>query len=450
MSIGNGQDFLNLVMNKSKIQSQIKNLKNISNQTSLSKGTTSNSGEITIDIDTYQKALGHSVELHKLILQQILLNHQISSKQKEQAKAKALQKENLLHASSMHVNKSNENNRYQTLYLMDKTGNDVIKYICVDQNKNDNIKQIENQKACNCSRRPLRSHKRSQSDCPINGTRNNSTMASNGQPFSKKNKNCISLLKSGFNKDASLEELEKMSDEINELIKIKMQKINLSKEGDTLCSNNNKQSPRKLKQSSNIYSTRKRNINQNNDEDNSFLRDLSTRNNNTLLLSGNKKLNINDNNPLLKSASAKLMFDENEAVNRRLQKSGLTKEYLSDAIQRLRALKEDNSRNKSLFDNELFSLDEFKKQRSSSVIKSKINFNKPLFEHVKYNPKPNGNSRNNELSVKDKFVTDKYLDKMKYSGVISQDAINKIRNLKYRQKDEKYYTNVFKKNMNNV
>ena len=55
-----------------------------------------------------------------------------------------------------------------------------------------------------------------------------------------------------------------------------------------------------------------------------------------------------------------------------------------------------------------------------------------------------------KLSVKDKFVTDKYLDKMKYSGIISQDAINKIRNLKYRQKDEKYYTNVFKKNMNNV
>ena len=52
-------------------------------------------------------------------------------------------------------------------------------------------------------------------------------------------------------------------------------------------------------------------------------------------------------------------------------------------------------------------------------MKSKINFNKPLFEHVKYNPKPNGNSRNNELSVKDKFVTDKYLDMMKYSGVIS-------------------------------
>ena len=48
---------------------------------------------------------------------------------------------------------------------------------------------------------------------------------------------------------------------------MKMQKMNLSKEGDTLCSNNNKQSPRKLKQSSNIYSTRKRNINQNNDED---------------------------------------------------------------------------------------------------------------------------------------------------------------------------------------
>ena len=160
---GNGQDFLNLVMNKSKIQSQIKNIKNISNQTSLSKGTTSNSGEITIDIDTYHKALGHSVELHKLILQQILLNHQISSKQKEQARAKALQKENLLRASSMHVNKSNENNRYQTLYLMDKTGNDVIKYICVDQSNNDNnIKQIENQRACNCSRRPLSSHKRSQ------------------------------------------------------------------------------------------------------------------------------------------------------------------------------------------------------------------------------------------------------------------------------------------------
>ena len=83
-------------------------------------------------------------------------------------------------------------------------------------------------------------------------------------------------------------------------------------------------------------------------------------------------------------------------------------------------------------------------------MKSKINFNKPLFEHVKYNPKPNGNSRNNELLVKDKFVTDKYLDKMKYSGVISQDAINKIRNLKYRQKDEKHYTNVLKKNMNNA
>ena len=324
---GNGQDFLNLVMNKSKIQSQIKNIKNISNQTSLSKGTTSNSGEITIDIDTYQKALGHSVELHKLILQQILLNHQISSKQKEQAKAKALQKENLLHASSIHVNKSNENNRYQTLYLMDKTGNGVIKYICVDQSNNDNIKQIENQRACNCSRRPLRSHKRSQSYCPINGTMSNSTKARNGQNLSKKNKNCISLFKSGIiNKDASLDDLQKMSVEINELIKMKMQKMNLSKEGDTLCSNNNKQSPRKLKQSSNIYSTRKRNINQSNDEDGSFLRDLSMRNNNTLLLSGNKRLNINDNNTLLRSASAKLMFDENEAVNRRLQKSGLTKE----------------------------------------------------------------------------------------------------------------------------
>ena len=424
MSIGNEQDFLNLVMNKSKIQTQIKNLKNISNQISLSKGTTSNSGEITIDIDTYQKALGHSVELHKLILQQILLNHQISSKQKEQAKAKTLQKENLLRATSMHVNKSNENNRYQTLYLIDKTGNDVIKYICVDQNHNGNIKQIENQRACNCSRRPLKLHKRSQSYCPVNGTTSNSTKVSNGQPFSKKNKNSISLFKSGkIIKDASLEDLQKMSDEINELIKVKMQKMNLS--------------------------TRKRN-NQNNDEDDSFLKDLSTRNNNTLLLNGTKQLNVNGNNTLLRSASAKLMFDENEAVNRRLQKSGLTKEYLSNAIQRLRALKEDNSRNKSLFDNELFNLDEFKKQRSSSAMKSKINFNKPLFEHVKYNPKPNGNSRNNELSVKDKFVTDKYLDKMKYSGVINQDAINKIRHLKYKQKDEKYYTNVLKKNMNNV
>ena len=334
---------------------------------------------------------------------------------------------------------------------MDKTGNGVIKYICVDQSNNDNIKQIENQRACNCSRRPLSSHKRSQSYCPINGITSNSTKARNGQNLSKKNKNCISLFKSGIiNKDASLEDLQKMSVEINELIKMKMQKMNLSKEGDTLCSNNNKQSPRKLKQSSNIYSTRKRNINQSNDEDGSFLRDLSMRNNNTLLLSGNKRLNINDNNTLLRSASAKLMFDENEAVNRKLQKSGLTKEYLSDAIQRLRALKEDNSRNKSLFDNELFNLDEFKKQRSSSAMKSKINFNKPLFEHVKYNPKPNGNSRNNELSIKDKFITDKYLDKMKYSGVISQDAINKIRNLKYRQKDEKYYTNVFKNNMNNL
>jgi hypothetical protein len=147
---------------------------------------------------------------------------------------------------------------------------------------------------------------------------------------------------------------------------------------------------------------------------------------------------------LIKSASSKAMFDENEVINRRLEKSGLTKEYLLNAIQRLRDLKEDgNSRNKSSFDvNELFNIHNFRKPKSNSVVKDKINYTKPLFEHSKFNPKPHNNINGSAPIVNAKYVTDRYLNKMKYSGTLSENAVNKIKNLKVSSNDDNYYKNV--------
>ena len=224
------------------------------------------------------------------------------------------------------------------------------------------------------------------------------------------------------------------------------------------CCNSGQHVLRSSKMSSTLINNKKRYDIDNIEEEDSFMKELSSpnnKNNNTsndkLKQSQNQITPTNNHNMLIKSASSKAMFDENEVINRRLEKSGLTKEYLLNAIQRLRDLKEDgNSRNKSSFDiNELFNIHNFRKAKSNSVVKEKLNYTKPLFEHSKFNPKPhNANTKNGSAPiVSAKYVTDRYLNKMKYSGTLSENAVNKIKNLKVSSNDDNYYKNVIDDNI---
>ena len=470
-----GKDFFNIIMNKAKRQNiSMSSMRSSSVLASSTQVMPNQSKEIKLDVDSYHKALDHSVSIHKSILKQILHNQQLSYK-KEDTKENTEDKESIAY-KPIHLNqRQNQNNRYQTLYLMDKAGNDVIKFVCSNPNELNGsccVQKIETQRACHCPRKVLKPHPRSKSyytnsnatSITKSHNKRNALKSSNGFSVSGKTPNLTSFSNHNvlFNQDTPLEELQRMNEEISTLITEKVEKMkHIQNEQDDLNNTNNinVNNPHVLRSSktSTLINNKKRFNIDNIEEEDSFIKELSSQNNNNNndnnVLSSNDKLKLSQNEItptnshtlLLKSASAKAMFDENEAINRRLEKSGLTKEYLRNAIQRLRDLKEDsNSRNKASFDmNELLNIHNFRKPKSSSVVKAKLNYTKPLFEHSKFNPKPHTNNHNgNTPIISTKYVTDRYLNKMKYSGTLSENAVNKIKNLKVSSHDENYYKSV--------
>ena len=478
MNRTHGKDFFNIIMNKTKRKSIPSNSNRSSSMLSSSTQILPNKSKaITIDIDSYHKALDHSVSIHKSILKQILHNQQLSYKKEHSKENTDNNKEDTVY-KQIHLHQhQNENNRYQTLFLMDKSGNDVIKFVCSNPNNELNgscsVHKIETQRACHCPRKVLKSHQRSKSYYTSSNTTsmnknshnkrnsNNTLKSSNGCSISGKTPNLTSFTNNNalFNQDTPLEELQRMNEEISTLITEKIEKMkqlqNEQQDNDLNNNNNgvnsscNQHVLRSSKMSSTLINNKKRYDIDNIEEEDSFIKELSSPNNKNNSNSNDKlKQSQNQITPtntmLIKSASSKAMFDENEVINRRLEKSGLTKEYLLNAIQRLRDLKEDgNSRNKSSFDiNELFNIHNFRKPKSSSVVKDKLNYTKPLFEHSKFNPKPHNNKNGNAPIVNTKYVTDRYLNKMKYSGTLSENAVNKIKNLKVSSNDDNYYKNV--------
>ena len=478
MNRTHGKDFFNIIMNKTKRKSIPPNSNRSSSMLSSSTQILPNKSKaITIDIDSYHKALDHSVSIHKSILKQILHNQQLSYKKEHSKENTDNNKEDTVY-KQIHLHQhQNENNRYQTLFLMDKSGNDVIKFVCSNPNNELNgscsVHKIETQRACHCPRKVLKSHQRSKSYYTSSNVTsinknshnkrnsNNTLKSSNGCSISGKTPNLTSFTNNNalFNQDTPLEELQRMNEEISTLITEKIEKMkqlqNEQQDNDLNNNNNgvnsscNQHVLRSSKMSSTLINNKKRYDIDNIEEEDSFIKELSSPNNKNNSNSNDKlKQSQNQITPtntmLIKSASSKAMFDENEVINRRLEKSGLTKEYLLNAIQRLRDLKEDgNSRNKSSFDiNELFNIHNFRKPKSSSVVKDKLNYTKTLFEHSKFNPKPHNNKNGNAPIVNTKYVTDRYLNKMKYSGTLSENAVNKIKNLKVSSNDDNYYKNV--------
>lgn len=485
MNRTHGKDFFNIIMNKTKRKPIPHNSNRSSSMLSSSTQILPNKSKaVTIDIDSYHKALDHSVSIHKSILKQILHNQQLSYMKQHSKENTDDNKEDTVY-KPIHLHQhQNENNRYQTLFLMDKSGNDVIKFVCSNPNNELNgscsVHKIETQRACHCPRKVLKSHQRSKSyytssnATSINKNShnkrncNNTLKSSNGCSISGKTPNLTSFTNNAlFNQDTPLEELQRMNEEISTLITEKVEKMKQLQQDNDLNNNNNNNGVnssynynqhllRSSKISSTLINNKKRYDIDNIEEEDSFIKELSSPNNKNNNNNSNSNTNSNDklkqsqnqitptNTMLIKSASSKAMFDENEVINRRLEKSGLTKEYLLNAIQRLRDLKEDgNSRNKSSFDvNELFNIHNFRKPKSNSVVKDKINYTKPLFEHSKFNPKPHNNINGSAPIVNAKYVTDRYLNKMKYSGTLSENAVNKIKNLKVSSNDDNYYKNV--------
>lgn len=476
MNRTHGKDFFNIIMNKTKRKPVPLNSNRSSSMLSSSTQILPNKSKaITIDIDSYHKALDHSVSIHKSILKQILHNQQLSYKKEHSKESTDDNREDTVY-KPIHLHQhQNENNRYQTLFLMDKSRNDVIKFVCSNPNNDLNgscsVHKIETQRACHCPRKVLKSHQRSKSyytSSNATSMNKNSHNKRNSSGTLKNSNRCSISGTNGhnalFNQDTPLEELQRMNEEISTLIteKMKQQDNDLNNNNNGVNSSSSGHHVlRSSKMSSTLINNKKRYDIDNIEEEDSFMKELSSPNNknNTsndkLKQSQNQITPTNNNNNnhtmLIKSASSKAMFDENEVINRRLEKSGLTKEYLLNAIQRLRDLKEDgNSRNKSSFDiNELFNIHNFRKPKSNSVVKEKLNYTKPLFEHSKFNPKPhNANTKNGSVpTVNTKYVTDRYLNKMKYSGTLSENAVNKIKNLKVSSNDDNYYKNVIDDNI---
>ena len=74
-----GKNYIDFIVNKAKIQNSITKL----TKDNIRKFITSSKQDFKVDIDSVREAIDSSVELHKLILHQLLLNQQIKLKEKE-------------------------------------------------------------------------------------------------------------------------------------------------------------------------------------------------------------------------------------------------------------------------------------------------------------------------------------------------------------------------------
>lgn len=443
-----GRNYIDFIVNKAKIK---ENLDKITKKNVKKQGDK----EVLINIDNCKEAINNSIELHKLIIHQILLNQQIKNKEKEKElleekeRLKEIEREKevarLLSHNTNSNGSKNKTQKFKTMYLYDKDGKNCVKFISAnDSNKpteSSKEKESISNRKCGCAKKRLERSKSLQGQGLKFVITTDKVVKAAKNPDKKQNYN--------FDKNTSLEDLQKMKNNINKLIDEKIKEVNgIIEENQNLFDKNSSfnldigninKNPINEKNEFLAKTERiKENLLKEKEESDSYLRELNhiiLKNSNSNLKS-TQSTNYSSINNIRRSSSAK------EITSYSSQK-GIDSNYFTNAIQYLRKLKKNSHLRESHCNlykpNDIFYITPTKRKMKED--------NKFLpISHYKVNPFPK-TEKKYDFNEGTLWITDAFLEKMRKAGTLSPETEMKVRSFSLKPPSDNYYLNLMVKDL---
>lgn len=443
-----GRNYIDFIVNKAKIK---QNLDKITKENVKKQGDK----EVLINIDNCKEAIDNSIELHKLIMHQILLNQQIKNKEKEKQlleekeRLKEIEREKevarLLKQNANNNSIKNEPQKFKTMYLYDKDGKNCVKFISTnDSNKptesSKGKESISNRK-CGCVKKRLERSKSLQGQGLKFVITTDKAVKAAKNPVKKPTYN--------FDKNTSLEDLQKMKNILNKLIDEKIKEVNgiIEENEDAFDKNNSinldigniNKNPVSEKNDFLSKTERiKENLMKEKEESDLYLRELNQiilKNSNSNLRSS-QSTNYSSTNNIHRSSSAK------EITSYASQKV-IDNNYFTNAIKHLRKLKKNSYLRESHCNlykpNDIFYI---------TPTKQKLKEDKQFLpiSHYKVNPFPK-TARKYDFNEGNLWVTDAFLEKMRKAGTLSPETEMKIKSFTLKPPSDNYYLNLMVKDL---
>lgn len=400
-----GKNYIDFIVNKAKIQNSITKL----TKDNIRKFITSSKQDFKVDIDSVREAIDSSVELHKLILHQLLLNQQIKLKEKEKK-----------------TKKKPSNSKCRTMYLYDKEGNNCIKFIAEEDKKNNEEQSVKKDRLCGCKKKIVRS--KSMQCKEIKGINTNNKTTNKGSNIIK------------YDKNTPLEELQEIKRNINQLIDEKAKELENIIEEDKKTTD--KEETVEIEEETNMQKLQriKEKLMKEKEESDSYLNELDT------------KLRYKSSKSNLKSSQSTFASTQNfprsssvKNINSYRDKGNyLSKnkyQFVEYALKSLRQIKTNTSSSNLYKPNDIFYLGT---SSSTKNVLSNSMTNLPI-SHYKMNPAPRTERYKENDSL---WITDAYVEKMHQAGLIlNPETVQKIMNYSIKPSNPNYHMHLLVKDL---